>query len=71
MTTTDLSNQLQDADLAVRDADLITAGIRELHDALQAGRLDSITVTDITADVLPKLDALRAYLLEQVREVTA
>lgn len=70
MTTT-TANELQDAALARTDAELVLAGIAEIHDAILAGRLDSITVTDITADVLPKLDALRAYLLEQVREVTA
>ena len=70
MTTT-TANELQDAALALTDADLVAAGIREIHDAIDAGRLDSITITDVTADLLPKLDALRAYLLEQVREVTA
>ena len=67
MTTTE---QLQDASLALTDAELIEAGVREIHDALDAGRLDSITMTDVAKDLLPKLDAIRTWLVEQVQEVT-
>lgn len=70
MTTAQISEQIEDSTVALGDADLVAAGIRELHDALLLGRLDSITVTDIAADVLPRLTALRAWLEEQVREVT-
>jgi hypothetical protein len=67
MTTTE---QLQDASLALTDAELIEAGVREIHDALLSERLDSITMTDVARDLLPKLDAIRAWLVEQVQEVT-
>lgn len=67
MTTTE---QLQDASLALTDAELIEAGVREIHDALLSERLDSITLTDVASDLLPKIDALRAYLIEQIQEVT-
>jgi hypothetical protein len=70
MTTTEHTSQIQDSELAVTDAGLIQAGIEELHAALLKGHLDSITVTDVARVLLPKLDALKAWLEEQIVEVT-
>ncbi len=70
MTTTQAAEQLEDSLLAVTDADLIAAGIRELHEALAADRLDALTVSDVAGDLLPRIAALRTWLLEQVAEVT-
>jgi hypothetical protein len=70
MSTEQIRDQIEDSAVAVTDANLLAAGIRELHDALLAGRLDSLTVTDVARDALPRLDALRAWLQEQIVEVT-
>jgi hypothetical protein len=68
--STETAEALQDAELAHTDADLIAAGVAELEQLLTAGRLDSISVTEVARDLLPKLDALRTWLLEQIVEVT-
>lgn len=70
MTTAQIAEQVEDSAVAVTDARLILAGVQELDDALAAGRIDSLLVTDVTKDLLPKLDALRAWLVEQTVEVT-
>jgi hypothetical protein len=68
---TNQAEALQDAELATTDAALVAAGVVELEQLLQAERLTSFAVTDVAADLLPRLDALRNWLLEQVEEVTA
>lgn len=70
MTPTEAA-AVQDAELARTDAELVSAGITELKDLLEAGRLDSLSVTEVVRDLLPKIAALKAWLEEQVVEVTA
>lgn len=68
MTSTEAA---ADAQLAHIDADLIAAGVAELEELLNAGRLDSLSVTEVARDLLPKLSAVKAWLEEQIVEVTA
>ncbi len=62
---------LQDAELAHTDADIVVAGITELEQLLSADRLDGATAREVSRDVLPRLTALHAYLLDLCAEVAA
>jgi hypothetical protein len=62
--------RVQDANLAVRDADTIAAAMTELLELIRQDRHDAANVQDIATDVLPRLVALQAFIAEQVAEVT-
>lgn len=62
--------RMQDATLALRDAQTITAGIEEYIELVRGDRHDAANVQDLATDLLPRLAALQAFLVEQVAEVT-
>lgn len=62
--------RVQDAHLAVRDAATILAGAEEYLALVKADRHDAANVQDLATDLLPRLAALQAFLVEQVAEVT-
>lgn len=60
----------QDAVIAIADARLVLAGMEEYLALVQANLHDAANVQDIATDLLPRLQALQAFLVEQVAEVT-
>lgn len=60
----------QDAEVAVADARLTLAGVEEYLALVQSDRHDAANTQDIVTDLLPRLAALQAFLVEQVAEVT-
>jgi hypothetical protein len=62
--------RLQDATLALRDGETVVAGLEEYIALVRADRHDAANVQDLVTDLLPRLAALQAFLVEQVAEVT-
>lgn len=62
--------RVQDAQVAVRDAETLLAGFEEYLGLVKADRHDAANVQDLATDLIPRLAALQAFLVEQVAEVT-
>ncbi len=64
MTNLEAAAVLDDAELAKADATVIAAALDEIVERVAANRIDATDRLGIVRDVLPCLDALRAYFEE-------
>jgi len=65
-TDTEVADLTTDAELALRDLELLTAIVLELVERAQAGRLTTGVRRELAPEALARVDALRDFVAEQV-----